>query len=72
MPHEEYLRLIYGEEAVVRSVELQRARTEMLANERRQISNTELIHLVLRRSIATAKLSTDERIRRAGTTSLLT
>lgn len=60
---------MYGSEALEVSEKMQRASTEIMSHERRQLSNTEIIHHVLRRSIATAKSSIEERIRRAGTDS---
>lgn len=66
MSRGEYVKLIYGADCPETSLELQRERTEHKQKERRLMSNTAIIHKVLRRALSAAQRSTSERIWRAG------
>ena len=71
MSREEYAELLYGSDSAEKSLELQRARTELLEPKARcKMSHTAIIHKILWDAIAAAQRSTAERIRRAGRTFL--
>ena len=66
MSREEYAELLYGSDSAKKSMELQRARTEMESNEHCRESNTTIINKILWGTIAAAQRTTAEHIRRAG------